>query len=38
MSRRVKSIYSKVKELPSAKPIPVLIYGDKLSSELLGNC
>lgn len=31
-----KSIYGKIKELPPARPLPVFVHGEKLSSELHG--
>ena len=34
--RAPKSIYERVKTLPEARPLPVLIHGDKMSHQLHG--
>lgn len=39
MSRnRAKSIYSRVKEIPATRPMPVMIHGDKMAQMLHGLC
>ena len=34
--RKIKSIYDRVKAVPEARPLPILLHGDKLSAVLLG--
>jgi len=34
--QKIKSIYGRVKKFTDVKPLPILIHGDKMSTELYG--